>query len=118
MHHVQALLVGLETLATALPAIVKKYPLMANMNMLAQPELRIPFDQTQCTDRRTANAVQGPHPPKNESFTPTRPVMMLAHGVRMKVYLIECTRPNIRHASPTGSGRVKPKSMKTWKAKP
>ena len=50
MHHVQALLVGLETLATALPAIVKKYPLMANMNMLAQPELRIPLDQTQCTD--------------------------------------------------------------------
>ena len=51
MHHVQALLVGLETLATALPAIVKKYPLMANMNMLAQPELGIPFVQTQCTQQ-------------------------------------------------------------------
>ena len=51
MHHVQALLVGLETLETTLPAIVNKYPLMANMNMIAQPELGIPLMQTKCNQQ-------------------------------------------------------------------
>ena len=68
MHHVQALLVGLETLATALPAIVKKYPLMANMNMLAQPELGIPFVQTQCTQQTNCECCAGPTSAKKQEL--------------------------------------------------